>query len=204
MQRYRTFNFVIAKRLGEAFALIDEMASKGLMPNPRTYSLFFRLYYLAYDIGNAWRLYERVQSEGCFPNTQSCMFIIRLCHRHGKVAQALKLWGDMIRNGFASFTLVSDVLFDLLCDEGKLEEAKRCFHQMIDLGQKPSNVAFRRIKILMQLTKQEDSIVRLTEKIAQFGGSAPQDCQRVHRSAETRLSFFFLKKKKMGGGSPPT
>jgi pentatricopeptide repeat protein len=59
----------IAKRLGEAFALIDQMASKGLMPNPTTYSLFFRLYYLAYDIGNTWQLYERMQSEGCFPNT---------------------------------------------------------------------------------------------------------------------------------------
>jgi pentatricopeptide repeat protein len=180
-------NFVIAKRLGEAFALMDEMGSKGLMPNPTTYNLFFRLYYWAYDIGSAWQLYERMRSEGCFPNTQSCMFIIRLCHRHGKVAQALELWGDMVSNGFGSFTLVSDVLFDLLCDEGKLEEAERCFYQMVELGQKPSNVAFRRIKILMQLAKQEDSIARLTEKMARFGRSAPQDCQRVHHSAETRM-----------------
>ncbi|GJN08708.1 hypothetical protein PR202_ga26660 [Eleusine coracana subsp. coracana] len=181
-------NFVIAKRLGDAFALMDEMTSKGLMPNPTTYNLFFRLYYWAYDIGSAWQLYERMRSEGCFPNTQSCMFIIRLCRRHGKVAHALELWSDMVRNGFGSFTLVSDVLFDLLCDEGKLEEAERCFHQMVEIGQKPSNVAFRRIKILMQLAKQEESIVRLTEKMAQFGRSAPQDCQRVHHSAEARPS----------------
>ncbi|KAJ1298227.1 hypothetical protein BS78_01G437800 [Paspalum vaginatum] len=177
-------NFVIAKRLGDAFALMDQMASKGLMPNPTTYNLFFRCYYWAFDIGNAWRLYERMRSEGCFPNTQSCMFIIRLCRRHGKVAQALELWGDMVSKRFGSFTLVSDVLFDLLCTEGKLEDAEKCFCQMVELGQKPSNVAFRRIKILMELAKQEESIARLTEKMAQFGRLAPEDCQRVHRSAE--------------------
>ncbi|KAL6649438.1 hypothetical protein ACP70R_013662 [Stipagrostis hirtigluma subsp. patula] len=179
-------NFVIAKRLGDAFALMDEMASKELMPNATTYNLFFRCYYWAYDIGSAWRLYERMRSEGCHPNTQSCMFIIRLCHRHGKVEQALELWSDMVKDGFGSFTLVSDVLFDLLCDEGKLEEAERCFNQMIELGQKPSNVAFRRIKILMQLAKQEESIAKLTEKMAQFGRLAPEDRQRVHYSPESR------------------
>ncbi|KAF8673700.1 hypothetical protein HU200_048449 [Digitaria exilis] len=179
-------NFVIAKRLGDAFALMDEMASKGLKPNPTTYNLFFRCYYWAFDIGSSWHLYERMRSEGCFPNTQSCMFIIRLCRRHGKVAQALELWSDMVSNRFGSFTLVSDVLFDLLCDEGKLEDAEKCFYQMVELGQKPSNVAFRRIKILMQLAKQEESIVRLTEKMAQFGRLAPEDCQRVHHPAESR------------------
>jgi pentatricopeptide repeat protein len=181
-------NFVIAKRLGDAFALMDEMASKGLKPNPTTYNLFFRCYYWAYDIGSAWRLYQRMRSEGCFPNTQSCMFIVRLCRRHGEVAQALELWSDMVSNGFGSVTLVSDVLFDLLCDEGKLEDAERCFHQMVELGQKPSNVAFRRIKILMQLAKQEESIARLTEKMARFGRLAPEDCQKLHRPAENRQS----------------
>uniref|UniRef100_A0ACD5XIP3 Uncharacterized protein n=1 Tax=Avena sativa TaxID=4498 RepID=A0ACD5XIP3_AVESA len=178
-------NFVIAKRLGDAFALMDEMASKGLMPNATTYNLFFRCYYWAYDIGSSWMLYERMRSERCFPNTQSCMFIIRLCRRHGKVAEALELWGDMVNNGFGSFTLVSDVLFDLLCDEGKLEEAERCFHQLTDLGQKPSSVSFRRIKILMQLAKREESIARLTEKMAQFVRLPPEDCQRVHQTAES-------------------
>ncbi|KAL6867331.1 hypothetical protein ACP4OV_015355 [Aristida adscensionis] len=168
-------NFVIAKRLGDAFALMDEMASKGLMPNATTYNLFFRCYYWAFDSESAWRMYQRMMSEGCFPNTQSCMFIIRLCHRHGKVAQALELWSDMVRKKFGSFTLVSDVLFDLLCDEGKLEEAERCFYQMIEMGLKPSNVAFRRIKILMQLAKQEESIAKLTEKMAQFGPLTPED-----------------------------
>jgi hypothetical protein len=44
----------------------------------------------------------------------------------------------------------------------------------------------------MQLTKQEDSIARLTEKIAQFGRSAPQDCQRVHRSAQLKLGCLMV------------
>lgn len=181
-------NFVIAKRLGDAFALMDEMASKGLMPNATTYNLFFRFYYWAYDIGSAWLLYERMRSERCFPNTQSCMFIVRLCHRHGKVMQALELWSDMVGNGFGSFTLVSDVLFDLLCDEGKLEEAERCFHQMVELGQKPSSVAFRRIKILMQLANREESISKLNEKMARFGHLVPEDGEKVYHTAKNTSS----------------
>nr|CAB3501348.1 unnamed protein product [Digitaria exilis] len=141
------YNEAIAKRLGDVLALMDEMASKGLKPNPTTHNLFFRSYYLAFDIG------RRV-----------CMFIITLCHRHGKVAQAFELWSDM------------------------LEDAERCFYQMVELGQKPSYVAFRRIQILLQLAKQEESIARLTEKIAQFGRLAPEDCQRVHHPAESRPS----------------
>ncbi|KAG8073966.1 hypothetical protein GUJ93_ZPchr0006g42268 [Zizania palustris] len=178
-------NFVIAKRLGDAFALMEEMASKGLMPNATTYNIFFRCYYWVYDIGSSWQLYQRMRSEGCFPNTQSCMFIVRLCHRHRRVAQALELWSDMVNNGFGPFTLVSDVLFDLLCDEGKLEEAERCFHQMIELGQKPSNVAFRRIKILMQLANCDESIAKLTAQMAQFGWLAPEDCRRVDHTMES-------------------
>lgn len=179
-------NFVIAKRLGDAIVLMDQMASKGLMPNATTYNLFFRCYCWAFGVGSTWQLYECMRSDRCFPNTQSCMLIIRLCRRHGKVVQALELWGDMVSNMFGSFTLVSDVMFDLLYDEGKLEAAERCFCQMVKLGQKPSNVAFRRIKILMQLAKQEESIARLTEKMSQFGRLAPEDRQKAHGTAESR------------------
>jgi hypothetical protein len=40
----------------------------------------------------------------------------------------------------------------------------------------------------MQLAKQEESIARLTEKMAQFGQLAPGDCQRVQHSVEDRPS----------------
>jgi hypothetical protein len=36
----------------------------------------------------------------------------------------------------------------------------------------------------MQLAKREESIARLTEKMAQFVRLAPEDCQRVHHTAE--------------------
>nr|CAD1816862.1 unnamed protein product [Ananas comosus var. bracteatus] len=99
-----------------------------------------------------------MRAEACLPNTQSCMFLIRLCRRQEKVDLALELWNDMVEKGFGSFTLVSDVLFDLLCDAGKLEEAERCFLQMVEKGQKPSNVSFKRIKVLMELADRHESI----------------------------------------------
>ncbi|XP_058082663.1 putative pentatricopeptide repeat-containing protein At1g02420 [Magnolia sinica] len=168
-------NFCIAKRLGDAYQLMDEMVNRGLDPNPTTYNLFFRCFYWSNDLGSAWSMYRRMMDAGCLPNTQSCMFLIRLFRRQEKVEMALKLWGDMVEKGFGSYTLVSDVLFDFLCDMGKLDEAEECFLQMFEKGQKPSNVAFRRIKVLMELAKRHDSLRHLAEKMAVFGNLAEVD-----------------------------
>ncbi|GAU25533.1 hypothetical protein TSUD_38910 [Trifolium subterraneum] len=171
-------NFCIAKRLGNAYELVDEMVNKGLSPNATTYNLFFRVFYWSNDLQSSWNLYKRMMVEGCFPNTQSCMFLIRLFKRHEKVEMALELWGDMVDKGFGSYTLVSDVLFDMLCDMGKLSEAEKCFLEMIEKGQKPSNVSFKRIKVLMELTNRHEAIQNLAEKMAVFGRPT-QICERV-------------------------
>ncbi|XP_008787305.2 putative pentatricopeptide repeat-containing protein At1g02420 [Phoenix dactylifera] len=183
-------NYCIAKRLGNAFALLEEIAGRGLAPNATSYNLFFRCFYWANDLESAWRLYERMRSEGCLPNTQSCMFLVRLFRRQEKVAMALQLWNDMVEKGFGSFTLVSDVLFDLLCDSGKLDDAERCFLQMVEKGQKPSTVAFRRIKVLMRLANRHDSLRNLSEKMAMFGHLSPVDTERVDDSSEIPSSIL--------------
>ncbi|KAJ0979979.1 hypothetical protein J5N97_015453 [Dioscorea zingiberensis] len=166
-------NYCIAKRLGNAFALMEEMTTKGLAPNATTYNLFFRIFYWANELQSAWSLYKRMRGEGCLPNTQSCMFLVRLCQRQEKVEMAMELWNDMVDHGFGSFTLVSDVLFDLLCDMGKLEEAEKCFLQMVDKGQKPSNVSFRRIQVLMELANKQDSLRTLSDKMMTLFGHPP-------------------------------
>ncbi|KAK8951968.1 putative pentatricopeptide repeat-containing protein [Platanthera zijinensis] len=161
-------NFCIAKRIRNAFALMKEMEVKGLKPNPTSYNLFFRCFYWANELENSWRLYKIMRREECLPNTQSCMFLVRLCRKQEKVGLALELWNDMVKNGFGSLVLFSDVLFDLLCDLGKLDEAEKCFVEMIDMGQKPSSVSFRRIKVLMELAKRHESIVNLEKKMSLF------------------------------------
>ncbi|KDP28300.1 hypothetical protein JCGZ_14071 [Jatropha curcas] len=166
-------NYCIARRLDYASSLIDEMASKGLSPNATTYNLFFRVFYWSNDLTRSWSLYRKMMDAGCLPNTQSCMFLIRLFRRHEKVEMALMLWHDMVEKGFGSYTLVSDVLFDLLCDMGKLVEAEKCFLQMIEKGHKPSNVSFRRIKVLMELTNKHEALQNMLEKMAIFGSSIP-------------------------------
>lgn len=163
-------NFCIAKRLGDAYNLMDEMVGKGLDPSATTFNLFLRCFYWSNDLGSAWSLYRRMMDSGCLPNTQSCMFLVRLFRRQEKVEMALSLWGDMVEKGFGSYTLVSDVLFDLLCDMGKLDEVEMCFMQMVEKRQKPSNVAFKRIKVLMELANRHEALRNLTEKkIAIFG-----------------------------------
>ncbi|CAB4267518.1 unnamed protein product [Prunus armeniaca] len=174
-------NFCIAKRLGDAYGLMDAMMSKGLSPNATTYNLFFRVFFWSNDVQSSWGLYGRMMHTGCLPNTQSCMFLIRLFKRQEKVDMALQLWNDMVEKGFGSYILVSDVLFDLLCDLGKLMEAERCFLQMMEKGHKPSNVSFRRIKVLMELANKHEALNNLTEKIAVFGSS-------IHLPGSTKSS----------------
>nr|AYM00635.1 pentatricopeptide repeat protein [Salvia miltiorrhiza] len=162
-------NFCIAKRLGDAYALMEEMVEKGLSPNATTFNVIIRSLYWANDLRSSWGLYQRMKGMGCLPNTQSCMFLIRLMKRQENVDLALELWGDMVEKGFGSYILVSDVLLDLLCDVGRLEEAERCFLQMLEKGQKPSQVSFRRIKVLMELAKRDDALANLSEKMSAFG-----------------------------------
>ncbi|KAH6793696.1 Pentatricopeptide repeat superfamily protein [Perilla frutescens var. hirtella] len=164
-------NFCIAKRLGDAYSLMEEMVEKGLSPNATTFNVVLRSLYWANDLRSSWSLYLRMKEMGCLPNTQSCMFLIRLIRRQENADLALELWNDMIDKGFGAYTLVSDVLFDLLCDMGKLEEAERCFLQMLEKGQKPSQVSFRRIKVLMELAGKHDALANLSEKMSAFGSA---------------------------------
>lgn len=183
-------NFCIAKRLREAYDLVDEMTSKGLSPNATTYNLFFRIFYWSNDLQSSWNMYHRMMGLECHPNTQSCMFLIRLFRKQEKVEMALQLWGDMVEKGFGSYTLVSDVLFDLLCDMGKLGEAEKCFLEMIEKGQKPSNVSFRRIKVLMELANRHEALQNLTQKMAVFGRPVQVRESRpvqVHESRESAI-----------------
>ncbi|KAF3322280.1 pentatricopeptide repeat-containing protein [Carex littledalei] len=162
-------NFCIAKRLGDAFDLMDEMIQVGLEPNATSFNLFFRCFYWANDMINASSLYQRMKTvHGCLPNTQTCMFLIRLCRRNGDVGFGLELWEDMVLNGFGSLTLVSDVLFDMLCDDGRLDEAEKCLFQMVEKGQRPSSVSVKRVRVLMELTKRHESLYKLHERMSIF------------------------------------
>ncbi|CAM8927682.1 unnamed protein product [Rhodiola kirilowii] len=165
-------NFCMAKRLGDAYRLLDDMVLKDILPNATTYNLFFRYFYWSNDLHNSWNLYRRMMKTGCLPNTQTCMFLIRLMKRQQNVQMALTLWEDMIEKGFGSYTLVSDVFFDLLCDAGKLAELERCFLQMIEKGQKPSNVSIRRLKVLMELANQHQALQNMSAKMLIFGPSS--------------------------------
>lgn len=89
-----------------------------------------------------------------------------------------------MEKGFGSFRLVSDVLFDLLCDWGKLEEAEKCFVQMVERGHKPSNVSFRRLKVLMELANKQESVRKLSEKMESFGNAVELDHRE--RDRETK------------------
>lgn len=166
-------NYCIARRLGDADMLVDEMVRKGLSPNATTYNLFFRVLSLTNDLGRSWELYQRMLENGCLPNTQSCMFLIKMFKRHEKVDMAMRLWEDMVVKGFGSYSLVSDVLLDLLCDLAKVEEAEKCLLEMVEKGHRPSNVSFKRIKLLMELANKHNEVNNLIQKMAIFSTEIP-------------------------------
>ncbi|CAB4267468.1 unnamed protein product [Prunus armeniaca] len=133
--------------------VLKEMNECGCYPDVAAYNAAIRNFCIAKRLGYAYGLMDTMMSKGCLPNTQSCMFLIRLFRRQEKAAMALQLWNDMVEKGFGSYILVSDVLFDLLCDLGKLMEAERM------------------IKVLMELANKHEALKNLTEKMAVFGTS---------------------------------
>ncbi|XP_047313658.1 putative pentatricopeptide repeat-containing protein At1g02420 [Impatiens glandulifera] len=163
-------NFCIAKRIGDAYSVMDEMVGKGLKPNAVTYNVLFRSFYWFNDMRSCWSLYMRMKETGCLPNTQSCMFLMKILKKHEKVEMAIEVWNDMVEMGFGSYSLVSDVLFDFLCDMGKLVEAEKCLLQMVEKGQRPSGVSFKRVKVLMELANKKEDLERLTMVMADAFG----------------------------------
>ncbi|KAJ6378243.1 hypothetical protein OIU78_028480 [Salix suchowensis] len=148
--------------------MLKEMKEHGCYPDVAAYNAVIRNYCIAKRLDDAYSLMAEMTSKGMSPNATSYNFLFK---RNEKVEMALQLWNDMVEKGFGSYILVSDVLFDLLCDMGKLVEAEKCFLQMVEKGHKPSNVSFRRIKVLMELAKKHDAIQNLSEKMAIFGSS---------------------------------
>jgi hypothetical protein len=59
-----------------------------------------------------------------------------------------ELWEDMVLKEFGSLTLVSDILFDLLCDDWRVDETEKSLFHMVEKGQRPSNVSVKRIRVL--------------------------------------------------------
>ncbi|XP_031484967.1 putative pentatricopeptide repeat-containing protein At1g02420 [Nymphaea colorata] len=165
-------NFCIARRLGDAYTLLDEMVEKGVSPNATTYNLFFRCFYWSNNLSSAWILYQRMMRTGFLPHIQSCMFLVKMFRRQEKAEMGLTLWNDMIERGFGSCILVSDILFDMLCDLGRLLDLERCFLQMLDMGLKPSNVSFKRMKVLMELANHTEGLRKPTEKMESLGQQA--------------------------------
>ncbi|MCD9639993.1 hypothetical protein HAX54_025004 [Datura stramonium] len=151
--------------------ILKDMREYGCYPDAAAYNAAIRNFCIAKRIGDAYSLMDEMVSNGLSPNATTYNVFLRLIRRHDKVEMALELWDDMMERGFGSYILVSDVLFDLLCDLGKLAEAERCFLQMVDKGQKPSNVSFRRIKVLMELANKQEALKLLSEKMAAFGSS---------------------------------
>ncbi|EYU39162.1 hypothetical protein MIMGU_mgv1a021300mg, partial [Erythranthe guttata] len=147
----------LAGQPDKAREILKEMREYSCYPDTAAYNATIRNFCIAKRLNDAYNLIDEMVEKGLSPNATTYNVIFRSL-----------FWANDLKR-FGSLILVSDVLCDLLCVLGKLDMAERCFLQMVEKGQKPSHVSFRRIKVLMELANRNEALSNLSEKMNSFG-----------------------------------
>lgn len=84
----------------------------------------------------ALRNFNEMKATGCKPTASTYKYLIlSLCGRKGrKVNEAIKLFREMTDTGLVPDKELVEVLFDCLCQVGKLEDARKCMESLQKVG----------------------------------------------------------------------
>merc|ERR1719331_1412880 len=91
-----TFNaltdaFVRNGRLGQAEAVLEQMAAVGMEPSTRTFNTLLKGYSRAGQLGRAFSVVRRMRSGGAPPNSVTYNTLIDACVRRGEFARARQI-----------------------------------------------------------------------------------------------------------------
>ncbi|KAK4358504.1 hypothetical protein RND71_020733 [Anisodus tanguticus] len=152
----------------KAREILKEMKEYGCYPDVAAYNAAIRNFCIAKRIGDAYSLMDEMVRNGLNPNATTYNVFLRSFFWINDFKSSWTLYQRMKEMGAYR---VHSYQVDQVTRERKLAEAERCFLQMVDKGQKPSNVSFRRIKVLMELANKHEALKLLSEKMAAFGSS---------------------------------
>lgn len=129
LERYDVMVSFLCKggRVKEAYAALQEMKKKGLVPNVSFYNCLMEACCRDDLVRPAKRLWDEMFAGGCAGNLKTYNILISKLSQIGEVEEAQHLYHHMVNKGVVPDATTYTALLEGLCDEPKLETAFEIF-----------------------------------------------------------------------------
>ncbi|XAR51719.1 hypothetical protein NMG60_11006432 [Bertholletia excelsa] len=126
--------------------LLSSMDDKGIpLVGNEIFNNLIQEYAGAGETQKSILVYHRMRNQGLFPSLSSYRVILDFLIRKNETDLAFRVYTDMVDMGLGLSRAETDILekiIQLLCGDGKVQEARNLVKKIRGLGMKPSNLVF--------------------------------------------------------------
>ncbi|KAJ3698728.1 hypothetical protein LUZ61_002433 [Rhynchospora tenuis] len=146
--------YVEASDMRSAMEVMAEMEMNEIGVNDVSYNMLFCGLNRTNDLEGIWKLYQKMVQTDFIPRTRTIMLLMKTFCKNGRPDLGLEMWDYLVGKGCYPHVHALDWLVTALCCRGAVQEAYRCFKDVTDRGQVPSQRAFRVLE--SSLTKEKE------------------------------------------------
>lgn len=190
-----SFNVLIhgyckARKLDEAWKLMDEVEKHGLEPDVISYTAFIEAHCRDKDFRKVDKILVQMEQKGCRPNAVTFTIIMHALGKAKQLNEALKIYEKMKKEGCVPDSSFYSSLIFILGKAGRLKDVKEIVEDMTKQGVNPDVLTYNTIISCACAHSQEETALRLLQKME--ADSCKPDLKTYHP-----LLKMFCKKKRM-------
>ncbi|KAI6700959.1 hypothetical protein NL676_015283 [Syzygium grande] len=197
---------VKAGRINDAPAILDEMIEKGVFPNITTFKILIRAFCKAGDFGLAQEMFE-IALNICGHKEPLYSLLFNELLTRKEIDAAEELFKAAINRHFDLGDFLSNHLINILCNEGKIDNASGILNRMIDSGYGIDPASFMPVidglrhkenkKEADQLAKRMMDIVSYEKCKEMMAAGLSPELSSIYRKAGVRAVYQVCSKRKM-------
>ncbi|KAL3830813.1 hypothetical protein ACJIZ3_019615 [Penstemon smallii] len=153
-------------KMHDAYTIVEEMKKCGVGPNTRTYDIILHHLIKLGKTQEAYSVFEKMSEESaCEPTVSTYEIMVRMFCNERRLDMAIRVWDLMKARGVLPGMHMFSALISGLCDDNNSNGACNYLQEMVDLGMRPPDGLFKRIKRALLNEGREDIIIILSNKI---------------------------------------
>lgn len=146
--------YVRARDMRSAMEVMEDMEMKEIDPDDVSYNTLFCGLKRTNDLDGIWKLYRKMVQTNFLPRTRTTMILMKTFCENGRPDLGLQMWDYLVSKGCCPHVHALDLLVTALCCKGAVQEAYRCFKDVVERARAPSERAFRVLERF--LVKEKD------------------------------------------------
>ncbi|GLT60347.1 hypothetical protein SLA2020_331170 [Shorea laevis] len=157
--------FCRARKLEDAWKIMDEMEKHGYQPDVASYTCFLESYCREKDFRKVDDVLDEMQRKGCKPNVVAYTIIMKARGKADQITQALEVYEKMKCNGCLPDGPFYRSAIVMLSKAGRLKDAREIFEDMGVQGLKPDVQAYTAMISSLCEHSQEEDALQLLKKM---------------------------------------